>query len=155
MIVSVTIVPYLTAGDKWGRMAILPGPAKYAPEILGAAALLFVIALGIRDRFRFVRPAYWVVFGLLVICLAASAVANRLDPGPLFSGIRAYLRAIPWFLVPAVFAFSENNIRTQFKWLLGISLLQVPIAIEQRIKTADNYAGFVAMTGDWTTGSLM
>ena len=155
MIVSVTIGPYLTSGDKWGRMAILPASAKYLPELLGAAALLIVIALGIRDRFRFVRPAYWVVFGLLTLCLIAGALANNLDTGPLFSGLRAYLRAIPWFLVPAVFAFSENNIRTQLRWLLGISLLQLPIAIEQRIKTTDNYAGFVAVTGDWTTGTLL
>jgi hypothetical protein len=155
MIVSVTIGPYLTSGDKWGRMAILPASAKYLPELLGAAALLIVIALGIRDRFRFVHPAYWVVFGLLTLCLVASALANNLDTGPLFSGLRAYLRAIPWFLVPAVSAFSENNIRTQLRWLLGISLLQLPIAIEQRIKTTDNYAGFVAVTGDWTTGTLL
>jgi hypothetical protein len=30
----------------------------------------------------------------------------------------------------------------------------VPIAIEQRIETADSYNGFVAITGDWTTGTL-
>jgi len=115
MIVCVTMVPYLSEGDGWGRMAILPGPAKYAPEIIGGLALLCVIAFGIRDRFRFVRPAYWAIFGLLAICVAASAVANSLQPGPLFSGMRSYLRAIPWFLVPAVFAFSEQHVRTQFK----------------------------------------
>jgi hypothetical protein len=155
MIVGVTIVPYLSVGDSWGRMAILPGPMKYIPELLGGVALLCVVALGIRDRFQFVRPAYWVLFGLLTICLAASAVANALEPGPLFSGLRAYLRAIPWFFVPAIFAFSEKRVRTQLKWLLGISLLQVPLAIEQRIKTADNYYGFVSVTGDNTTGTFI
>lgn len=155
MIVGVTVVPYLSVGDGFGRFAILPGPAKYVPEILGGVAALCVIALGIRDRFRFVRPAYWVLFGLLVICIAASAVANSLEPGPLFSGIRAYLRAIPWFLVPAVFAFSEKQLRTQLKWLLAISVAQIPIAIEQRIETADNYYGFVAVTGDFTSGMFM
>ena len=155
MIVCVTMVPYLSEGDGWGRMAILPGPAKYAPEIIGGLALLCVIAFGIRDRFRFVRPAYWAIFGLLGVCVVASAVANSLQPGPLFSGMRSYLRAIPWFLVPAVFAFSEQHVRTQFKWLLGISLLQVPIAIEQRILTGDNYYGFVNTSGDLTSGTLM
>jgi hypothetical protein len=155
MIVSVTIVPYLTGGDKWGRMAILPGFAKYVPELLGAAALLIVIALGIRDRFRFIRPVYWVIFGLLTLCLIASAFANKLDPGPLFSGLRVYLRAMPWFLLPAVAAFGENGVRKQLKWMLGISVLQLPIAIEQRIHTANNYYGFVADTGDWTTGTLI
>jgi hypothetical protein len=156
MIAGVTMAPYLATGDKWGRMAILPGPAKYLPEILGAAALLLVIVLGVRDRFRFVRPAYWVVFGLLAVCLISSGMANALEPGPLLSGIRAYLRSIPWFLVPAVFAFTEKNLQTQLKWLLAISLLQLPISIEQRHQTAtNNYYGFTALTGDWTTGTLM
>jgi hypothetical protein len=154
MIVGVAVVPYLTAGDYWHRMAILPGPAKYTPELLGAAALLIVLAFGIRDRFRFVRPAYWVIFGLLAISLAAGCVSNKVEPGPLFSGLRAYLRAIPWFLLPAVFAFTEKNLRTQLKWLLAISLLQLPIAIEQRILTGNNYYGFVAVTGDMTTGTF-
>jgi len=101
-----------------------------------------------------VRPAYWVIFGLLTICIASSDVANPLDPGPLFSGIRAYLRAIPWFFVPAVFAFDEKQIRTQLKWMLGISLLQVPIGIEQRIHTQMNYYGFVSLTGDLTSGTF-
>jgi len=154
MIVGVTIVPYLSIGDGFGRMAVLPSSAKYVPELLGGMALLCVVALGIRDRFRFVRPAYWVIFGLLTICIASSAVANALDPGPLFSGIRAYLRAIPWFFVPAVFAFDEKQIRTQLKWMLGISLLQVPIGIEQRIHTQMNYYGFVSLTGDLTSGTF-
>jgi hypothetical protein len=155
MIVAVTIVPYLAAGDMFGRFGFLPGQAKYIPELIGGAALLYVVALGIKERFRFVRPAYWIILGFLALSVAASVVANGVEPGPLFSGIRGYLRAMPWFFVPAVFAFTEKHLQTQFLWLLAICVLQVPLAIEQRIYTAGNYFGFVAVTGDWTTGTLM
>jgi hypothetical protein len=155
MIVTATIVPYLSMGDAFGRFAILPGPAKYLPELLGGVALICVIALGVRNRFRFVPPAYWLAFGFLVLCLTAGAVANAIEPGPLFSGMRTYLRPIPWFFLPAVFEFTEKHVRTQLRLLAAICLLQVPVAIEQRITTADNYYGFVAGTGDWTTGTLV
>ena len=155
MIVTVTTVEFLAQGDKWGRFAILPGSMAYLPEILGAVALVFVIALGMHNRFKFVRPAYWILFGLLGLTTAAGAVVNGVDSGPIFAGIRTYLRAIPWFFVPAIFAFSDKQVRAQLRWLLALCVIQVPIAIEQRIETANVYFGFTAVTGDWTTGTLL
>jgi len=155
MIVVVTTAEYLAQGDKWGRFAILPGPVGYLPELLGGVALVCVIALGVQSRFRFVRSAYWILFGLLAFAVAAGVIANGVDSGPIFAGLRSYLRAIPWFFVPAVFTFSDKQVRTQLRLLLAICVLQIPLAIEQRIYTAGTYYGFEAVTGDWTVGTLL
>ena len=155
MFVVVTTFEFLARGDKWGKFQILPGAAPYVAEILGAAALAYVIVAGTRDRFQFVRPAYWFVFGALGLSCLCGVLVNGVDSGPVFAGLRTFLRALPWFFVPAIFAFSEKQIRMQLLLLLGICILQVPLAIEQRIATTSNYQGFVAVTGDWTSGTLM
>jgi hypothetical protein len=61
------------------------------------------------------------------------------------------VRAIPWFLVPAVYAFSERQIKVQLKVLLGIAFLQLPLAVQQRLTTH----ALERVTGDWTSGTLM
>src|SRR5690606_8582215 len=142
MIVAVTVVEFFAVGDKWERFRWLPKAFSYLPELTGAAAAVLVVALGVQTRFRFVRPAYWFVFGLLALAAAAGALANDLEPGTLFAGLRNYLRALPWFFIPAVYLFGEAKLRQQLRWLLIICLIQVPVAIEQRIKTALGHRRF-------------
>jgi hypothetical protein len=74
-----------------------------------------------------------------------------MPPGPLISGIRFYLRAIPLFFLPAVFQYSESQIRTQLKLLLAIALLQLPLSLWQRYEIMMAYR----WTGDPVFGSLM
>lgn len=153
MIVVVTTFEFLSQGDTWGNWAILPGWASYLAELLGAAALVYVVFAGTRNRFQFVRPAYWFVLGALVVMITCGVVVNEVGSGPVFAGIRNYLRAIPWFFVPAVFAYSESQIRTQLSLLFIIALIQLPLAVQQRVATAGR--GIGAVTGDWTSGTLM
>ena len=75
----------------------------------------------------------------------------NVDSGPIFAGIRTYLRAIPWFLVPAVFAFSNIQVTNQLRTLLVVALLQVPLAIQQRMSTVAQGSE----TGDLTSGTLL
>jgi hypothetical protein len=53
------------------------------------------------------------------------------------------MRAIPLFLIPAVFAFTDKQIWTQIKLMLAIGLLQVPVACYQRyvIWSAGRFSG--------------
>lgn len=151
MLVVVTTVEYLTEGDRWGNGAILPDRSPYLIELLAAFAALVVVLVGIRTRYQYVRPGYWFIFGGIVIVAICGVVVNAVEPGPIFAGIRNYVRAIPWFFIPAVYAFSDKEVRQQLRLLLLICIIQVPIAIHQRINTAaaDRY------TGDWTTGTLV
>lgn len=151
MIVAVTTFDFLVKGDRWGRWSVLPGGAQYLPELLSVAALIAVVVLGIRSRFRDVQPKYWVIFAALLLVIGCGIVANAVPAGPVFAGMRNYLRAISWFLLPAVFVFTEDHLRAQFRLLLFIALVQIPLAVDQMIRTQASGR----FTGDWTAGTLI
>ena len=125
-IAVVMAAPYLA------KTGVLPRPVKFLPELVSAIAILYVIVAGVGQRFRFVPIQYWFVFGLITIWIICGIVANSLGPGPIVTGVRTYLRAVPFFFLPAVFNFQDDQIRQQLRWLLGFGLLQVPFAIFQR-----------------------
>jgi len=156
MFVSVTMFGFFSKGDFWGRFKILPGAFQYVPELLGAAAAAYVVFAGTRSRFQYVRPVYWVIFGLLIVDVICGVLVNSVGSGPVFAGVRNYMRAIPWFFVPAAFAYESPKILTQLRWLICICLMQVPIAIEQRIKTGSGTGSEsgAMVTGDLTSGTL-
>jgi hypothetical protein len=129
----------------------LPGAARYLVEVIGAIVLLYVVAAGVGDRFRFVRPAYWIAFGAFLLTMACGVVANHVEPGPLFAGLRSFLRGMPLFFLAAVVKFTDRQIKAQLWLLLGISIVQLPLAVHQRIATLA-YGG---ITGDLTFGTLM
>ena len=131
MIVVVTTFEFFAAGDKWGRWAFLPGWSSYLAELTGVVAAAVVVFAGARNGFRYVRPAYWLVFGFLVLIIVSGAITNRVDAGPVFAGVRTYLRAIPWFLLPAVFTFTDSQVKTQLRLLAAIAAIQLPFAVQQ------------------------
>ena len=150
MIVVVTTFEFFATGDHWGRWVILPGAARYVAEALGAAALVYVVLVGTQTRFRFVRPVYWIVFATLLTTIVCGAVANSVEAGPVFAGIRNYLRAIGWFFVPCVYAFTERQVLSQLRALMAVGLIQIPFALQQRWTTVD----VGSSTGDLTVGTL-
>lgn len=145
MIVAATTFDFLV------EIGWLPGPAKYFVELLGAIVLLYVASAGSLIRFRYVRPAYWIVFGAILVDMICGALANHVEPGPLFAATRSYIRAIPLFFLPAVLQFSVRQIKTQLWLLLVISMLQLPLAAYQRMTAL---AG-LHITGDTTSGTLV
>lgn len=141
MIVVVTMVPFLV------HAGLLPGVANQLPELIGALALIAFIALGVKQRFQQVRPAYWILFGAIVGNMVCGVLVNGVDAGPVFAGIRTYFRAIPLFLLPAAYFFSEDQIQRQLDLVLKIALVQAPIAAYQRVQPY--------VTGDSVFGTLM
>ncbi len=94
--------------------------------------LLMVVLEGLRKGFRNVAPKYWMTFGALAFIITCSIFTNAVQPGPIFAGIRFYLRAIPLFLVPAIFPPSEKQLKQQLYTLMVIGLIQIPLTIYQR-----------------------
>lgn len=144
-LVAVTTFDFLT------RVGGLPKFLKFAPEFVSVVVIVCVVVLGVRDRFRNVRASYWLVFGFMAVIMLCGALANGVNSGPVIAGLRSYLRAIPMFLLPAVYAFSERQIKSQLVLLGAICLIQFPIALHQRLTGLANYS----TTGDMTTGTLL
>lgn len=144
MIIAVMLFEY------WVSLEWLPQLAAYVPEILALAASAAVVVTGVSSRFQYVRSAYWLVFGALGLVAVCGAVVNLAEPGPLFAGIRTYLRALPFFFLPAVLAFKERQVRVQLFVLLALCALQLPLAWDQRSSMRVTY-----MSGDLTYGTLM
>jgi hypothetical protein len=154
MLVAVTTADYLSRPDRWGRGGWLPNEVGLLPEVLSLIALIGVLAVGTRHRFRDVPTAYWALFGGTVLLMIAGAVANGISTGETVTGMRLYFRAMPFFFVPLVFRFSESQVRRQLGTLLAIALVQVPIAFEQRLTTAVKGRG-IDISGDYTSGTLL
>src|ERR1700722_11376209 len=137
IIVAVSLIDQLTTDH------LLPRPLAFAPEALSALVFVYVVAVGTGQRFRNVRAQYWLVFGAIAIVMVCGAFANAVEPGPLFAGIRYYLRAIPLFFLPAVYEFKDWQIRQQLRLLLVAGLWQLPFAIHQRmiVIRTDRFSG--------------
>lgn len=110
---------------------------KFIPEVLAILAALAIVFEGVRSGFRFIAARYWIAFGMAAFIILCGILTNSVGSGPIFAGIRTYLRPIPMFLIPAVFTFTDKQIRTQIKLLLFVGLLQVPISCYQRYTVWD------------------
>ena len=141
LFVTVVTFPFLV------KIGALPRQMDYLPELFGAVAVVLVIALGVKNRFRYVRPAYWLVLGAIALNMLCGVLVNGVDPGPVFAGLRTYFRAIPLLLLPAVYLFSDEQVEQQMSLLLKLALLQLPIAIYQSLQPY--------VTGDSIYGSIM
>jgi len=145
LILVTCLVPYF-AEQGW-----LPAVAKYSEEIIAVIVAMYVVAVGARTQFRNVRSEYWLVFGAIATVMVCGVVINAVAPGPLFAGMRSYLRALPLFFLPAVLAIDDRSLKRQLLLLLAISFLQVPTALYQR--TTRWAAGHIS--GDWAVGTLL
>jgi hypothetical protein len=129
---------------------VIPHGFLLAPETLSALALPFVIARLTRNRLREVDPRYLAIFIMLISHLTAGFLMNAVPPGVVVSGIRVYLKVMPFFLIPLLWPQTVRQLHVQLTLLTLISLIQLPIAYKQRM------AGVVkgSMTGDRTVGTL-
>lgn len=129
----------------------LPNFLRYSNEIFSVAAAAYVLLAATTRGLHQVAAKYWIAFGTLAFIILCGVISNSVGTGPVLSGMRFYLHAIPFFFLPAVYPFSETQVWTQLKWLLAIALLQLPIAGYQRwmVWTQGRF------TGDLVKGTLL
>jgi hypothetical protein len=121
----------------------LPEFLRFLPEAMSALVIIYVLVAGTRDRFRLVAPKYWLTFGALALVLLCGIINGEPGPGPVISGSRFYLRAVPMFFLPAVLPPSEDQLKRLLKWLLAVALIQLPLTGYQRwvIEAAGRFSG--------------
>jgi hypothetical protein len=132
------------------KLQVVPRAVSLVPEVLMIVVALVVVGRGVILRRWEQTPRFaWTVVAILLVCMIG-VVAETMDPGPLVLGIREYFKFLPLILLPAVYRFSDK----QLKFLLGAFLffvaLQVPLAFFQRfVQFSDRMH-----TGDPITGTL-
>jgi hypothetical protein len=109
-----------------------PSFLGYLPEVMSAVALPYVLLEGSRRGFRGVAAKYWLTFSAVALVAVLGLFVTGPRSIPLINGLRFYLRAMPFFLIPAIYDFSETEIRQQLYLLLWLGLLQFPVSIYQR-----------------------
>ena len=146
MLCAVTVSEYLV-----DSVRVLPSPLRLLPEMCSAIALLVVIArvlIGTRIRLDW---RYGLFLGLLVFIMVFGFFAQSEDAGPIVGGIRIYLKALPFLLLPAVYSFTEREVKTQAIWLFILMAVQTPLAFYQKyFQFRDHWN-----TGDYITGTVI
>lgn len=122
----------------------------WLPELLSISILIMiVIYLLPKIKVIYLSPWYLVIFMLLAMEFAAGVILNQVPTNIVFLGIRNYLKYIPFFFLPVVYAFSDDKIKNQLKALLAIALIQIPVAMYQRFVESPGIA-----TGDYVRGTF-
>ncbi|MEA3197769.1 MAG: hypothetical protein QOF32_1821 [Gammaproteobacteria bacterium] len=140
---TLLLIGCVMLSDFFIKLLGLPTILRFLPEAMSTVVVVYVLFAGTRDRFHLVAPKYWFVFGAFAVVILCGIINNASGVGPLLSGMRFYLRAVPMFFLPAVFQLTDSQLKQQLKWLLALSLVQVPVALYQRwtIELAGRFSG--------------
>jgi len=144
LFLSIFLFDYLS-----GQMGILSHYVTWLPEILSLVVLVMVVILFAVDKKPAIHPKYILFLAAYIVLIFIGVVLNAVPEGPLVAGLRTYLKFVPFFLLPAAYAFSDKQIQSQLKFLLFLLLLQVPLVLYQRLI---QYKG--VLSGDPMKGML-
>lgn len=150
LLLSLLVVSTFTLQYFAVKLGVISNYFTLIPEFLSLMVVLVIAGRSIVNRkWEQPRQYIWLLIAFFLACMIG-AVAQAVDPGPLISGLRNYFKYFPLLLLPAVYNFSDK----QLKFLLGIFLsmaaLQVPLAYFQRfVQFADSMH-----TGDPITGTV-
>ena len=114
------------------KLGGLPRIATWLPEILSLmAAVLVVMLFAMRKHFALKRK-YLIFFSLFFMFILGGIIVNKVPSGVVLAGLRSNLKYLPFFFLPIVYVFSDEQISRQLKFLLVLSLIQCPVTIYQR-----------------------
>lgn len=121
----------------------------WTPDVLALVAMVLVMSIAAQRRELALPYRYGLFLIVYLLITLGWAVVSGIPSGVMLAGIRSYLKYLPFFLLPFVYHFGEAQMRRQLLVLLGLSMLQMPVAVFQRFVT---FAG--TRTGDVITGTL-
>lgn len=149
-----TLLPYLIffstfTLDFLAEEGLVPRQVSWLPEMLSGLAVVLVVLHGAYQKRLMIAGKYLLLFGFTGLLITSSTIINEMQPGTIFIGARTYLKYLPFFLLPVVYQYSEDQLRRQLQVLAVLGIIQLPVAILQRFVL---YAGWG--TGDVVRGTL-
>lgn len=139
------------------KLGVLPRVVTWIPEILSLIAMVLVFLLGTKNKSLALGGKYVIFFFFFFSFVIGGLVINQVDAGVVFAGVRTYTKYLPFFFLPLVYAFTDDDMKKQIRFLLILTLLQFPVAIYQRfIKYSGGASGDVigGTLGAHTSGVL-
>jgi hypothetical protein len=145
LIISIFTMDYLAT-----KLDVISKIFTLVPEFFSLLiALIVVVRYLVLRRWAQSVQYIWLFIAFFLVCMIG-VVAEAVDPGPLIAGLRNHFKFLPLFFLPAVYTFSDK----QLKILLGVFLLlvalQVPLAFFQRFVQFSD----AMITGDPITGTV-
>ena len=127
----------------------LPPRFMYVADLVIALVAAVTIArLVATQRIAAIPLKYLLVFSGFCYVVVSAIILNDVSPAVTFAGIRNYFLYVPLFLLPFAYDYSAKDAKKQFVVVLGLALLQVPIAFRQR------FFEYSDPSGDVVTGTL-
>ena len=131
-------------------LGIVPRSATWLPEMLAIFTCL-VVALRFACKEKpAIHPKYVTLILLYSTIILIGIILNNTPEGSIIIGIRVYFKHLPFFLLPAVYDFSEEQFKKQLQFILPLLILQCPLTVYQRL-----FQYGWERTGDLITGTLM
>lgn len=124
---------------------------SWLPEILSIFSILIIPALFMIKGGKDIPQKYAFFLILFLFNIIIGIIVNLEPAGPMIAGLRSYLKPIPFFFLPFLYHFTEQQINRQLKLLLFLFIIQFPIALYQRLFLS---TGLLALTGDLVKGTL-
>ncbi len=131
------------------NLGVIPRFLTWIPELLAMAALFLFVLHAAINRQYFIAPKYFGLIVLYLLVIFTGMILHGTSMVSAVAGLRFYLKHLPFFLLPAVWAFSDKALVKQLSFLLPVLLFQFPIAVFQRLYHLKKWH-----TGDVVTGTL-
>ena len=128
---------------------LLPPETTYFSDLAAIILLVAIFTSLVKRRRVDIDGVSLTILCFLIATFVASAVINIVSPSVLIAGLRSHFKFLPFLFLPFVYEFSAEQIKRQMYLLLGLTVMQIPVALYQRFIT---YAG--VRSGDGVGGTL-
>lgn len=119
------------------------------PELLSALVIVLIVLIFSSTKMICIKKKYVILFTLFATSICISIIYNAVSPEIIFGGVRNYIKFFPFFLLSAIYSFTNEQIKSQLKLLLILAIIQIPIVLFQR------FIQFKNLHPDLITGTLM
>lgn len=133
---NLLIIPFfisLFVSEYFARqLGVIPGYLALLPELFSAVVFLVVFARLLAGKGCALDIRYGIFLGLYLFVLVFGFVLQSMTPGAIVSGLRNYLKFVPFFLLPLFFPPTLRQLKVQLIALVVILAVQTPLAFYQR-----------------------
>ena len=127
----------------------------WVPEVFSILITIIVVIRAVLYKTVALDKKYVLFFSAFVIHVIIGIIVNQVPAGAIIAGLRMYFKFVPLFLLPAVYDFSDQQIKKQLKFLLLLAVLQCPLAIFQRLVQFRDLASGDAIAGTFAAAPIL